>query len=191
MYINYYIYKNELNSVIISLSLAAFTGGNLIKDILDIRQQNNQCCRNIQWANAKVKGSMIEGRCFQSRRYSLFYPFDFAVTRTSCHVTSRHVTSLSLFPVLPPYYEFARRSLRQVAFVRRTQSSCQPDYPKSKTSTMSSLERDQLGQRGNGETTCAGLLRGLDHIRDPHLNKVGCCASRENTRRAYRCAIAR
>ncbi|KYQ58184.1 NADP-dependent malic enzyme [Trachymyrmex zeteki] len=53
----------------------------------------------------------------------------------------------------------------------RTQSSNQPDCSKNKTSTMSSLERDQLGQRGNGDAVCAGLLRGLDHIRDPHLNK--------------------
>lgn len=36
---------------------------------------------------------------------------------------------------------------------------------------MSSVERDQLGQRGSGDSFCAGLLRGLDHIRDPQLNK--------------------
>lgn len=36
---------------------------------------------------------------------------------------------------------------------------------------MSSLERDQLGQRGSGDALCAGLLRGLDYIRDPQLNK--------------------
>ncbi|XP_039311830.1 NADP-dependent malic enzyme isoform X1 [Solenopsis invicta] len=53
----------------------------------------------------------------------------------------------------------------------RTQSSSQPDCSKSKTSTMSSLERDQLGQRGSGDALCAGLLRGLDYIRDPQLNK--------------------
>ncbi|XP_025995575.2 NADP-dependent malic enzyme isoform X2 [Solenopsis invicta] len=52
-----------------------------------------------------------------------------------------------------------------------TQSSSQPDCSKSKTSTMSSLERDQLGQRGSGDALCAGLLRGLDYIRDPQLNK--------------------
>ncbi|KAG5317740.1 MAOX enzyme, partial [Pseudoatta argentina] len=51
----------------------------------------------------------------------------------------------------------------------RTQSSSQPNCSKSKT--MSSLERDQLGQRGSGDALCAGLLRGLDHIKDPHLNK--------------------
>ncbi|XP_025995574.1 NADP-dependent malic enzyme isoform X3 [Solenopsis invicta] len=54
---------------------------------------------------------------------------------------------------------------------RTTQSSSQPDCSKSKTSTMSSLERDQLGQRGSGDALCAGLLRGLDYIRDPQLNK--------------------
>ncbi|XP_012056729.1 PREDICTED: NADP-dependent malic enzyme [Atta cephalotes] len=51
----------------------------------------------------------------------------------------------------------------------RTQSSTQPNCSKNKS--MSSLERDQLGQRGSGDTVSAGLLRGLDHIRDPHLNK--------------------
>ncbi|XP_043285088.1 NADP-dependent malic enzyme-like isoform X3 [Venturia canescens] len=36
---------------------------------------------------------------------------------------------------------------------------------------MSSLERDQLGQRGPGDSVCVGLVRGLDHIRNPQLNK--------------------
>lgn len=63
-------------------------------------------------------------------------------------------------------------SLRYLAFVRRIHSSSKPDCSKSKTSTMSSVERDQLGQRGSGDSFCAGLLRGLDHIRDPQLNKV-------------------
>lgn len=116
---------------------------------------------------------MIEGRRLrQARRCSLFYPFDFV----DAHVMSCHVTSLSRFPVLPPYRAFAPGLLRQVAFVRRTQSSSQLDCSKSKTSTMSSLERDQLGQRGSGDAVCAGLLRGLDHIRDPQLNKVSYCA---------------
>ncbi|XP_029161616.1 NADP-dependent malic enzyme isoform X4 [Nylanderia fulva] len=51
------------------------------------------------------------------------------------------------------------------------QSSSRSDCSKSKTSSMSSVERDQLGQRGSGDSFCAGLLRGLDHIRDPQLNK--------------------
>lgn len=67
-------------------------------------------------------------------------------------------------------------SLRYLAFVRRIHSSSKPDCSKSKTSTMSSVERDQLGQRGSGDSFCAGLLRGLDHIRDPQFNKV-CCVS--------------
>ncbi|XP_011146637.1 NADP-dependent malic enzyme isoform X2 [Harpegnathos saltator] len=52
-----------------------------------------------------------------------------------------------------------------------THGGSQPVRSKSKTSIMSSLERDQLGQRGNGDAPCVGLLRGLDHIRDPQLNK--------------------
>ncbi|XP_012215888.1 NADP-dependent malic enzyme isoform X3 [Linepithema humile] len=54
---------------------------------------------------------------------------------------------------------------------RMIRSSSQPDCSKSNTSVMSSLKRDQLGQRGSGDAQCAGLLRGLDHIRDPQLNK--------------------
>lgn len=125
---------------------------------------------------------MIEGSLPSFAGTTVFIIQSLWFRRRARHVTSRHVTSLSRFPVLPPYYEFARSLLRQVAFVRRTQSSNHPDCPKSKTSTMSSLERDQLGQRASGNSPCAGLLRGLDHIRDPQLNKVGCCVSREKMR---------
>ncbi|XP_012260495.2 NADP-dependent malic enzyme isoform X2 [Athalia rosae] len=38
-------------------------------------------------------------------------------------------------------------------------------------STMSSLERDQLGQRGPGDSVTPGFTSGLDHIRNPQLNK--------------------
>lgn len=34
------------------------------------------------------------------------------------------------------------------------------------------LERDQLGQRGPGDSTTPGTIRGLDHVRNPQLNKV-------------------
>ncbi|XP_026826513.1 uncharacterized protein LOC113562191 isoform X2 [Ooceraea biroi] len=54
-----------------------------------------------------------------------------------------------------------------------TPGSSRPDCVKNKTSTMSNLVRDQLGQRGTGDVVCAGLVRGLDHIRNPQLNKVG------------------
>lgn len=40
-----------------------------------------------------------------------------------------------------------------------------------KPSTMSSFERDQLGSRGNGDALCAGMIRGVDHLKDPQLNK--------------------
>lgn len=121
----------------------------------------------------RIKESMTEGRRPRQARWcSLFYPFDFA----DAHVTSRHLTIAVPYPTIRRIYRaFAPGLLRQVAFVRRTQSSSQPDCTKSKTLTMSSLERDQLGQRGSGDAVCAGLLRGLDHIRDPALNKVGCC----------------
>lgn len=37
--------------------------------------------------------------------------------------------------------------------------------------TMSALHRDQLGQRGHGDTVCTSLIRGLDHLKNPQLNK--------------------
>ncbi|XP_076650717.1 NADP-dependent malic enzyme isoform X1 [Halictus rubicundus] len=40
-----------------------------------------------------------------------------------------------------------------------------------KPSTMSSFERDQLGSRGNGDALCAGMIRGVDHLKNPGLNK--------------------
>ncbi|XP_046738604.1 NADP-dependent malic enzyme-like isoform X1 [Diprion similis] len=51
----------------------------------------------------------------------------------------------------------------------RADSSCRKARPHD--STMSSLERDQLGQRGPGDDVCAGLTRGLDHVKNPQLNK--------------------
>ncbi|EFN79731.1 hypothetical protein EAI_16305 [Harpegnathos saltator] len=68
---------------------------------------------------------------------------------------------------------FMNWKIRMKDRILRTHGGSQPVRSKSKTSIMSSLERDQLGQRGNGDAPCVGLLRGLDHIRDPQLNKVG------------------
>ncbi|XP_017796333.1 PREDICTED: NADP-dependent malic enzyme isoform X1 [Habropoda laboriosa] len=52
----------------------------------------------------------------------------------------------------------------------RTQSNTQLVCD-TKSSTMSSLHRDQLGQRGHGDVMCPSLLRGLDHLKNPQLNK--------------------
>jgi hypothetical protein len=44
---------------------------------------------------------------------------------------------------------------------------------------MADLQRDRLGQRplhtegtGGDDEICPGFVRGIDHLRDPHLNKV-------------------
>ncbi|XP_044584439.1 NADP-dependent malic enzyme isoform X1 [Cotesia glomerata] len=39
------------------------------------------------------------------------------------------------------------------------------------TNNLSTMERDQLGQRGPGDEISANLVRGLDHLRNPQLNK--------------------
>ncbi|XP_076301266.1 NADP-dependent malic enzyme isoform X3 [Lasioglossum baleicum] len=36
---------------------------------------------------------------------------------------------------------------------------------------MSNFERDQIGSRGNGDALCAGMIRGIDHLKTPQLNK--------------------
>ncbi|CAL7937574.1 unnamed protein product [Xylocopa violacea] len=50
----------------------------------------------------------------------------------------------------------------------RSSTDCDCD---TASSTMSSLQRDQIGQRGSGDAVCVGLLRGLDHLKNPMLNK--------------------
>lgn len=37
---------------------------------------------------------------------------------------------------------------------------------------MSAVERDRLGQRGNGDNVVPCRTAGLDRLRDPNLNKV-------------------
>lgn len=102
--------------------------------------------------------------------------FDHADAHTS-HVSVAFsilpMTALRCACMRPP----DRLSQRYLAFVRRNRSSSRSDCSKNKASSMSSVERDQLGQRGSGDSLCAGLLRGLDHIRDPQLNKVCYSAS--------------
>ncbi|XP_078033496.1 NADP-dependent malic enzyme isoform X2 [Augochlora pura] len=58
-----------------------------------------------------------------------------------------------------------KQRTRKLIFVS-SQSVCN-----GKSSSMSSLERDQLGSRGNGDALCAGMIRGMDHLKNPQLNK--------------------
>ncbi|XP_017883309.1 NADP-dependent malic enzyme [Ceratina calcarata] len=51
-----------------------------------------------------------------------------------------------------------------------TRGSTQIDCDR-KSSTMSDLQRDRLGQRGHGDGVSPNLLRGLDHLKDPRFNK--------------------
>lgn len=95
----------------------------------------------------------------------------------SSTATSYRASPCALYPTdvpsaLPPLVPPPLLLTARLSFCR-TQGSSQPVCSKNKTLNMSSLERDQLGQRGIGDALCAGLLRGLDHIRDPQLNKVG------------------
>ncbi|XP_012283062.1 NADP-dependent malic enzyme isoform X2 [Orussus abietinus] len=60
------------------------------------------------------------------------------------------------------YSESTRRAVKTIRTVSQTDA---------KRAEMSSLRRDRLGQRGPGDAVCSGLLRGLDHIKNPHLNK--------------------
>ncbi|XP_076631878.1 NADP-dependent malic enzyme isoform X3 [Colletes latitarsis] len=60
----------------------------------------------------------------------------------------------------------AQRAHKAIQIRSSSQSVCDDE-----SSSMSSLERDQLGSRGNGDALCAGMLRGLDHLKNPQLNK--------------------
>ncbi|XP_076678640.1 NADP-dependent malic enzyme isoform X3 [Andrena cerasifolii] len=66
-----------------------------------------------------------------------------------------------------PHSKDTRGGLR---ITKAMQSSCQLACD-IKPSTMSGLERDQLGQRGSGTTVPPNLIRGLDHLKNPQLNK--------------------
>ncbi|XP_029034746.2 NADP-dependent malic enzyme isoform X2 [Osmia bicornis bicornis] len=66
-----------------------------------------------------------------------------------------------------PHSKDVRNGLRSCKVIHSSsQLTCD-----DKSSTMSALHRDQLGQRGHGDAVCAGLLRGLDHLKNPQLNK--------------------
>ncbi|XP_043665649.1 NADP-dependent malic enzyme isoform X2 [Vespula pensylvanica] len=54
---------------------------------------------------------------------------------------------------------------------RTIQSSSRVTSKTKQPLTMSNLERDRLGQPGAGDALCHGLLRGIDHIKNPQLNK--------------------
>ncbi|KAF7405160.1 hypothetical protein HZH66_004066 [Vespula vulgaris] len=54
---------------------------------------------------------------------------------------------------------------------RMIQSSSRVTSKTKQPLTMSNLERDRLGQPGAGDALCHGLLRGIDHIKNPQLNK--------------------
>ncbi|XP_053976855.1 NADP-dependent malic enzyme-like isoform X2 [Hylaeus volcanicus] len=58
----------------------------------------------------------------------------------------------------------------QRAHSKMIQSSSQ-SVCDNKPSSMSNLERDQLGQRGTGDSLCSSMIRGLDHLKNPQLNK--------------------
>nr|XP_050846641.1 NADP-dependent malic enzyme isoform X1 [Vespula vulgaris] len=56
-------------------------------------------------------------------------------------------------------------------FINGIQSSSRVTSKTKQPLTMSNLERDRLGQPGAGDALCHGLLRGIDHIKNPQLNK--------------------
>ncbi|XP_047345583.1 NADP-dependent malic enzyme isoform X1 [Vespa velutina] len=82
-------------------------------------------------------------------------------------VFHRHSTSLiratkDLEPVTCQYDQL---------FNNEIQSSSRVASKTKQPLTMSNLERDRLGQPGSGDALCHGLLRGIDHIKNPQLNK--------------------
>lgn len=54
---------------------------------------------------------------------------------------------------------------------KRSENSTAPKYFID-SNAMSNFERDRLGHRGPGDEISTGLVKGLDHIRNPQLNKV-------------------
>ncbi|KAK0173402.1 hypothetical protein PV328_006607 [Microctonus aethiopoides] len=53
---------------------------------------------------------------------------------------------------------------------KRSENSTAPKYFID-SNAMSNFERDRLGHRGPGDEISTGLVKGLDHIRNPQLNK--------------------
>ncbi|KAK0090197.1 hypothetical protein PV325_002267 [Microctonus aethiopoides] len=62
---------------------------------------------------------------------------------------------------------------------KRSENSTAPKYFID-SNAMSNFERDRLGHRGPGDEISTGLVKGLDHIRNPQLNKFSYIELLEN-----------
>ncbi|XP_050483668.1 NADP-dependent malic enzyme isoform X1 [Bombus huntii] len=91
------------------------------------------------------------------------------------HLLRRLECQFPSFSRQSSYLRYATRNLepecRHIQINNRLQSSSTHLECDSKSSMMSSLQRDQLGQRGQGDVVCSSLLRGIDHLKNPQLNK--------------------
>ncbi|XP_063989666.1 NADP-dependent malic enzyme isoform X2 [Diachasmimorpha longicaudata] len=83
-------------------------------------------------------------------------------------VLPRRITELG--PVHSRYCLFSGRRVKGDSRAEDTGRATHTGS-KSQVKDMSSLERDRLGQPGPGDAITPNLVRGLDHIRNPQLNK--------------------